>query len=84
MNSATDLGFTAKALIGNAHLTNQDILDAELDRARHALAYLKAKIGNDAMRELLADPAIGERIAADEAQFLDRESMRSYVVDECR
>ena len=31
-----------------------DLLRLELARARHALAYLKSKIGNDAMLELLA------------------------------
>lgn len=55
MTSAIDLGFAADALIAGARLTNEDILNAELERARHALAYLKGKIGNDSMRELLAD-----------------------------
>ena len=40
MNSAIDMGFTAQALIADTQLTNEDILDAELERARHALAYL--------------------------------------------
>ena len=47
--------FTAAAIIGTQRLSNQDILDAELARARHALAYLKLKIGNDQMRELLRE-----------------------------
>ena len=55
MKSAIDMGFTARALTANTHLTNEDILNAELERARHALAYLKGKISNDAMRELLTD-----------------------------
>ena len=55
MVSAIDLGFTAQARIADALLTNEDILNAELERARHALAYLKGKIGNDAIRDLLAE-----------------------------
>ncbi len=47
--------FTAAAIIGTQRLSNQGILDAELARARHALAYLKQKIGNDHMRELLRE-----------------------------
>lgn len=33
--------------------------------------------------EVLADPGIGALIAEDEERFLDRASMRSFVVDEC-
>lgn len=33
--------------------------------------------------EVLADPRIGALIAADEERFLDRASMRSFVVEEC-
>ncbi len=55
MEPVIDLGFTAQALLADARLTNEDILHAELERARHALAYLKGKIGNEAMRDLLAD-----------------------------
>ena len=43
----------AAAFIGDEQLTNRDIRDLELERARHALAYLKRKLGNDAMRDLL-------------------------------
>ncbi len=53
MQQNTD--FTAAAIIGIQRLSNQDILDVELARARHALAYLKLKIGNDQMRELLRE-----------------------------
>ena len=42
-------------IIGTRRLSNRDILDAELTRARHALAYLRQKLGNDAMRELLRE-----------------------------
>ena len=51
----SDQDFRAVALIGGERLDNQGICDAELDRARHALAYLKGKLGNDAMRRLLHD-----------------------------
>jgi uncharacterized protein (TIGR02118 family) len=34
------------------------------------------------MLDTLADPAIGKRIAEDEANFLDRTTMRSCLVDE--
>ena len=47
--------FAATAIMGTRTLSNQDILDAELARARHALAYLKQKIGNDSMRKLLRE-----------------------------
>ncbi len=53
-----DLEFSAAAIIGEHRLSNRDILDTELARARHALAYLKQKIGNDAMRELLKDDVL--------------------------
>lgn len=45
----------AAAVTGEKRLTNCDIRDLELERARHALAYLKRKLGNDAMRALLND-----------------------------
>ena len=41
--------------IGDERLSNEDILDLELNRARRSLAYLKRKIGNDGMRRLLDD-----------------------------
>ena len=47
--------FRAVALIGDERLDDQGIRNAELDRARHALAYLKGKLGNEAMRRLLHD-----------------------------
>jgi hypothetical protein len=50
-----NIGFLAAAMIGTQKLSNQDILNDELARSRHALTYLKQKIGNDAMRELLRD-----------------------------
>lgn len=37
------------------HLSDADIRDMELIRSRRSLAYLKDRIGNDAMQELLAD-----------------------------
>ncbi len=47
--------FRAVALIGDDRLDDQGIRNAELDRARYALAYLKGKLGNEAMRRLLHD-----------------------------
>lgn len=52
---ADDRSLPATATFAGGQLTNGDIRDAELGRARHALAYLKHKLGNDAMRELLRD-----------------------------
>ncbi len=43
------------AVIGDRQLDDHDIRDAELDRAQHALGYLKGKLGNEAMRHLLDD-----------------------------
>ncbi len=45
----------ASAVIGHQRFTDADIRGLELDRARHALAYLKGRLGNDAMRALLGD-----------------------------
>ena len=50
-----DREFRAVSVIGDERLDNYGIRNAELDRARHALAYLKGKLGNDAMRLLLDD-----------------------------
>ena len=38
----------------------------------------------EAMGKAMADPAIGERVAQDEANFLDRQSMTMFMVDERR
>ncbi len=50
-----DPGFQASASMAERHLSDRDIRDAELERARHALAYLEGKLGNTAMRALIAD-----------------------------
>ena len=50
-----DPDFQASASMAERHLSDRDIRDAELERARHALAYLKGKLGNTAMRALIAD-----------------------------
>ena len=55
MTLADDRDFPAKAITAGEQFTNSDIRSAELDRARHALAYLKRKLGNDVMRDLLKD-----------------------------
>lgn len=62
-----DEQYSARALIDAKTLDNQAIRNIELDRARRALAYLKAKIGNSAMRELLKDDLdrTAERCRAD-------------------
>ncbi len=54
---------TTYALIGSDRLEVADIAKLELARAKGALAFLKAKIGNDRMRELLADEV---RLSADQ------------------
>lgn len=38
----------------------------------------------EAMIAAMGDPAIGDRVAADEANFLDRASMTMFLVDERR
>ena len=54
--AAHDQGFPARAIIaGAAPATNDDIDAWELDRARHALVYLKQKLGNEALRDLLRE-----------------------------
>ncbi len=50
-----DRSYPANGRVGSRSLTNADIRDAELERARHALAYLKRKLGNEAIRTLLND-----------------------------
>ena len=49
-------------MIGTERLTALDIVKLELARAKGALEFLKAKVGNDRMRELLADEI---RVSAD-------------------
>ena len=46
--------FAANASLDGAPLDDRGIRDAELARARHALAYLKDRIGNEGIRDLLA------------------------------
>lgn len=54
--NAADRDFGAYATLADGRrLGNADVRDAELIRARHALAYLTAKLGTDAMLQLLAD-----------------------------
>ncbi len=53
--NTSDRDYPTTALLAEKLLTDRDIRDAELERARHALAYLKRKIGNEAMREWLND-----------------------------
>ncbi len=50
-----DRAFVTNATLDGATLTQHDIRSHELVRARRALAYLKAKIGDEAMRRLLAE-----------------------------
>ena len=45
----------ARAIIDGTTLDTEALRGIELTRARRALAYLKSKIGNDAMRVLLKD-----------------------------
>lgn len=53
MTDPATADFGARAIIAGRSLDDAAISALELTRARRALAYLKAKIGNDAMRELL-------------------------------
>ncbi len=56
MNAAADRDFRAYATLADgSRLSNADVRDAELIRARHALAYLTAKLGTGTMLQLLAD-----------------------------
>lgn len=50
-----DRAFHTVATAEGETLTQHDIRSHEIDRARRALAYLKAKIGDEAMRSLLDD-----------------------------
>ena len=52
---ADDRDYQASALLAGKPLTNRDIRDAELARARHALVYLKQKLGDEATRDLLKE-----------------------------
>lgn len=47
----------AMASMAGATLSDPGIRDLELARARHALVYLKARLGNERMRALLAEDA---------------------------
>ncbi len=55
MSGTKALDFHAGAVTDDRRLTDADIRGVELDRARHALAYLKGKLGNEATRALLDD-----------------------------
>ena len=52
---AHDHAFATTAMVEGATLTEYDIRSHELSRARRALAYLKTKLGDEAMRRLLAE-----------------------------
>ncbi len=54
-NALNDRDYPASGSIDGRELSNTDIRNAELERARHALAYLKRKVGNENMRGLLSD-----------------------------
>lgn len=56
------------------HLSEADIREMELIRSRRSLAYLKDRIGNDAMLELLADDV--KEAAAHVRQWLDESAGR--------
>ncbi len=55
MSGADEAPFQARAVVDDRSLTDADIQGLELDRARHVLAYLKGKLGNEATRALLDD-----------------------------
>ena len=50
-----DRSFATTAALEDTRLTEHDIRSHELARARRALAYLKHKLGDEAMKRLLAD-----------------------------
>ncbi len=52
---AEGYGFIARAVLSTGVMDDDAIRGEELTRAQHALAYLKGKIGNARMRELLAE-----------------------------
>ncbi|BCZ47261.1 hypothetical protein psyc5s11_33280 [Clostridium gelidum] len=55
MNTTKNSPYSATAYIGEECLTDQDIQNIELVRARRSLAFLKNKIGNDAMVTLIEE-----------------------------
>ena len=55
MSGAGEVPFQARAVLDDRPLADADIRGLELGRARHALAYLKGKLGNEATRALLDD-----------------------------
>ncbi len=46
--------------------------------------WMESRERYDEMGAMMADPAIGSRVAADEAEFFDRSSMVMFLVDERR
>ncbi len=54
-SATSDRSFHTAVSIGSERLAQDDIRDLELERARHALTYLKQKLGNDRMRQLIDD-----------------------------
>ena len=50
-----DRAFATTAAAEGSTLSEHDIRKHELDRARRALAYLKMKVGDEAVRRLLAE-----------------------------
>lgn len=44
--------------------------------------WFESRAKYDEMGRIMSDPAIGERVARDEANFLDRSSMIMFMVDE--
>lgn len=53
--SPVQVSFSGDGLSASSVLDDNDIRDMELVRSRRALAYLKDRIGNDGMRQLLAN-----------------------------
>ena len=66
--------FTARVVLDENVLDDRAIRDEELARSRHALAYLKARLGNAAMRELLADDLA--RMTAQVRNWVERSAGR--------
>ena len=73
--------FAARAVLGDGVPDDLDIRSEELSRARHALAYLKARIGDDLMHKLLGDDVARTTAQARAWVSQSRGSWRSAQID---
>ncbi len=73
---------TTYAVMADRRLEPADLDAEELTRAHGALAYLKARIGNDKMRELLADD-LAETMKRTEAWAADSTGWKNAASRSC-